>query len=134
MSFKILASIRFLELQDLDLIETPTFKITTHDAEKAKVLGSEFQKFARLRDLRSYDKNAMAYAVYESIDDNPIFQQEMNEELTQLCWQMEIFLLFLWFVKDNSISLEQAYGQFTIVKSINWWTGRNVFSTCIGAI
>lgn len=132
MSFKILASIRFLELQDLDLIETPLFRITNHNAEKAKVLDDEFMKFAGLRDLQSYSKNAIAYALYESIDDNEEFVQAMNKELTQRGSQIETFLLFLWFVKDNSISLEQVYGQFTIVKMVNWWTSRNVFSTCSG--
>lgn len=132
MSFKILASIRFLELHDLNQIITPIFTITTHDVEKKSLLGNEFKQFAGLRDLESYNKNAVAYVIYESIDDNKSFQQEMKEELTQRAWQVEIFLVFLWFVKDNSISLEQAYGHFTIAKTVSWWTGRNIFSTCTG--
>ncbi|RYE18570.1 MAG: hypothetical protein EOP45_13940 [Sphingobacteriaceae bacterium] len=132
MSFKILASIRFLELQDLDLIKTPIFNITIHEDEKAKVIDDEFYKYAGLRDIQSYKKNALAYVNYESDDDNETFKQAMNAELMQRVWQIETFLIFLWFVKDNSVSLEQAYGQFTIAKGINWWTGRNVFSTCEG--
>ncbi|WP_343566206.1 hypothetical protein [Sphingobacterium sp.] len=132
MSYKILASIRFIKLEGLDLIETPIFNITTHDTVKAKMLDISFKKFAGWRDLSSYDKNALAYAVFESIDDNEAFQQLMNEELTQRAGQMETFLLFLWFIRDNSISLEQAYGYFTVARSVNWWTGRNVFSTCTG--
>jgi len=132
MSFKLFASIRSFELQDLHLIETPIFQIIAHADEKAKVLDNDFRRIAGLRDVMSYEKNVIAYAAYECSDDSEAFQQLMTKELNQLAGRIEAFLLFLWFVKDNSISLEQVYGQFTIAKAYTWWTGRNVISTCEG--
>jgi hypothetical protein len=132
MSFKILASINHFGLKDLDLIKTPIFSITDNQMIKNEIIDQDFKNMAGARTNQSYNKKSIAYFIEEDTLDNAEFIAKWGITLPQTASQIETLLLFLWFIRDNCVSLEQAYGLFTVAKKFNWWTGNNFFSTCDG--
>jgi len=132
MSFKLLASIRNLGLPDLDYIETPLFMITNQHSKKEQLLDEAFKNMAGVLHSNWYDKNTLAYFIEETESDSDEFVAQKSPKIPQLGSQIETHLLFFWFVKDCSVSLEQVYGLFTKAGKFNWWTGHNIFSTSDG--
>ena len=132
MSFKFIASIRLLSLVDIDLIETPFFKISDHATLKEEHIDDAFRNLVGPRINNSLEKNQICFSFYEDDNDDEAFQNKMSSEFYQRVPQIETFLLFLWFVKDNSVSLEEVYGQFTEAKKYTYWNGHKIFSTCNG--
>lgn len=132
MSFKLIASIRFFALQEKEVIATPFYNITNHKPIKELVIDQKFNALVGTLASKSFGENSIAYAVYEDNDDNETFKERMVTEFYERAPQIETYLLFLWFVKDNSVSFEHAYGQFSIADNYTYWTGHNIFSTCDG--
>lgn len=132
MSIKILASIRFLSFSDLDIVKTPIFNLTNHQAQKQSIIDSDFRKFAGSLANDSFVKNALGYSIIEDDSNDEKFIALKTKELAHIARQIETFLIFLWFVKDNSISLEQAFIQFPSAQKFSWWTSHNIFSMAAG--
>ncbi|MBL7706765.1 MAG: hypothetical protein JNM21_14560 [Taibaiella sp.] len=112
--------------------ETPTYNLTSNQLVKEEVIDHDFRQMVGDRMNHSLNENAIAFSFQENAIDNDEFIEKMSIEFKITTTQIETFLLFLWFVKDNSISLEEAYGQFTNAKSFIWYTGNTVCSTCDG--
>ncbi|WP_448635437.1 hypothetical protein [Pedobacter panaciterrae] len=132
MSFKIAANITFLTLKDVNLVETPIFNITTDPLEKAKIIDADFRGIAGIRSSASFDQSTLAYWIENNAQDDAIFMEEMNKKFLEITPQISTFIQFLWFIKDNSISVEQAYGIFTFSGRFKWRSDHNIFSTCTG--
>lgn len=132
MSFKIAANITFLTLEDVNLVETPIFTITNEQLKKAKIIDRDFKKIAGIRSSSSFDQSTLAYWIEEDNKDSAMFMDEMNKKFLEITPQISTFIQFLWFIKDNSISVEQAYGIFTVSGRFTWWSDHNIFSTCTG--
>lgn len=132
MSIKILASIRFLSFSDLDIVKTPIFDITNQQAQKQNIIDSDFKNFAGTLANDSFVKNALGYSIIEDDSNEEKFITLKTKEFPHIARQIETFLIFLWFVKDNSISLEQAFIQFPSAKKFSWWTSHNIFSMAGG--
>lgn len=121
-----------MSLQDVDYVDTPFYKITNHRSLKESIIDVDFKTLSGILSSNSFDENTIAYCIYDNTTDNESFVKEMTNEFYKRAPQIETYLQFLWFTKDNSVSLEQVYGQFTVAKKFNWWTGHNIFSTCDG--
>lgn len=132
MSFKILASVRHLELPDLDVIKTPNYIITNHDTKKRELIDATFKDMAGALHSDTYEKNMIAYSIIENAQDDQEFISKTSGLVPHLGQQIETHLLFLWFVKDNSVSLAHNYGIYCHIPKFNYWTGNNNFSTSDG--
>lgn len=132
MSFKLLASIRNFGLHGQGDYPTPIFTLTETLETKQQLIDLPFKKTAGVRANQSYNKNTIAYYIDENAKESVDYMSIIGAEVAHRGAQIETFLLFLWFVKDNSVSLEQVYGLFTEAEMFNWWTGNNIFSTSDG--
>lgn len=132
MDFKIVFSIRHLLFEGIDKIETPIFTITNDPSVKEEVLDEQFLLAAGQKARRSFLNNTFAYCIPANGQDESQSNTGLNRELVSCAQNMETFLLFLWLVKDNSISLEESYGYSTEKSIIAYWTSHNIFSTSSG--
>lgn len=131
MSFKILISIRHFQLDDLDLIDTPSFSVTNHASKKDEMLDLEFKQMVGIKANNSFRNNSLAYMIVPK-NGNANFVVEMHNLFLSETKSIETFLLFLWFIKDNSVSMDEAYGQFKEEKRWAWWTNHLVYSNSDG--
>ena len=132
MEFKALFNIRYLLLQDIDPFITPKFNITNDTSKKDGLLDQKFKSLSGMRSNQSFERNTIAYRVYREDHNSPAFISKMDRTFNDLTKQIRAFLTFLWFIKDNSISVEEAFGIFANEEKSKWWTDHTVYSTCDG--
>jgi hypothetical protein len=115
MALEVFFSIKHFLLKEIDFIDTGVFTITKHPVKKSEVLNKDFKSLIGMRALHSFENSAIAYSTIFASD-----EATQKKEFVQKLHTMETFLLFLWFVKDNSISIDELYGHFLEKNTLTW--------------
>jgi hypothetical protein len=115
MEFNIVFSIRHLILENLDQVETPLFTISNQKPIKEKLISGDFKNAIGIRASQSFEKHLFGYHVIvdENIEDPSAIATKLNIETYSKTEAIKSFLFFLWFIKDNSISIDDSYGYQT---------------------
>jgi len=125
-------SIRHLGLPQNYKVDTPIFSITNHEPTKKALLDPSFLKILGVKTEQNLRQNTLGFALIEGDEKNPMQRAAMRKKLVSKSKMMQTFLLFLWFVKDNSISLEETYGNFPGMRMWTHWNGNLINSTSEG--
>lgn len=113
MNITVLSSIRYLFLQDVDFIKTPLFTIHSHPLEKDRVIDKDFKSRLGIKFEQSLRQNIFTYIIIpieNGIEEEQRIRKILDQEIYTTSKQLETFLFFLWFIKDNSISADDTYG------------------------
>jgi hypothetical protein len=135
MEFKIIFSIRHFLLQDLDYIETPLFTIHSHVSVREKFIDDLFKSKLGIKALQSFENNLFAFkivTVEPEVDEKSEAVMKLNVETYSKAEAIKTFLFFLWFVKDNSISVDETYGYETMTHQFACFPNHTISSNASG--
>jgi hypothetical protein len=116
MALQAFFSIKHLALPENYKIDTPVFSITNASSEKNRLMNPAFLTAIGVKSAQGYQQQTIGFATIDGDELDDQQRQAMSKELLLKSGTMKTFLLFLWFIKDNSISLEETYGTFTKVQ------------------
>lgn len=129
MAFKTVISISHFLLDGFERIDTPVFTVTNQEVLKKQLIDVELRRIIGIKADRSFSDYVLAFKV---VDEKPGEEGYIGHgrEFITTGNTMSTFLLFLWFIKDNSIGIDEMYGQFTEGKRWRWWSehAQNSFS------
>lgn len=132
MALQVFFNIRHLELPLNFKIITPIFNITNSIDEKKQLIADEFLTAIGLKASQAYHQQTIGYATIEGDELDDKQKLEMSRQLLTKSNTMKTFLLFLWFIKDNSISLEETYGNFEKLNQLLQYNSHSLNSTAEG--
>jgi hypothetical protein len=135
MKITIITSIRNLLLKDSGFIPTPLFTIHSHPSEKERIIDKTFMNCLGIKAIHSLRQNMFAYQIIEideSVKDKAAIIEELNLKTYSTAKAIESFLLFLWFVKDNSLSGDDTYGYVSEAYPCGFVANHTIYSNSSG--
>ncbi|MBW4888464.1 hypothetical protein KXQ82_02005 [Mucilaginibacter sp. HMF5004] len=121
MAFKALFSIRHLILSDLEVARTPSFHLTNHHPIKSRILDGDILQVVGVKAARSFLKHTLGYAIFDIGSDDASYSAVSGNAFRITTYSIQTFLAFLWFVRDNSIKVEEAYFVDSETGQWRWW-------------
>jgi hypothetical protein len=131
----ILFSIRYLLLQDLDFINTPRFIIHTNPSIRDSFLAEKFKRIIGFKAQQSFETNMFGYqtiSIGSEVKEQLEIGDKLKHETYSTAKSLETFLFFLWFIKDNSISIDETYSYESITHQVNCKPNHTIFNNCFG--
>lgn len=135
MKINILFSVRHLLLQDLAYIDTPLFSIDTRSSVRDSVMEKNIKQVIGIKALQSFEKNIFGYKVLpveHEVKGNLEIGKMLQYGTYSSAEAIKTFLLFLWFIKDNSISIGDAYGYESETSQLICYPNHMIYSDSTG--
>ena len=118
MEFKLLFHINHLLLNGFSLCETPDFSICNDHSFRQSFYTEDFLCIVGKTETLNPKENAFAYYTFYNNEDL-VRKDALNELSSKMMEKMQYldgFLNFLWFIKDNCVSVDRVIGQIPSLK------------------